>query len=233
MAQDYQASFVHDGLAIDYTPGADVTAGDIIVRGNTIGIAKKDITSGVLGALATAGIFDGVKANGTITDGDAIYWDDNGDPQGGSAGTGALTTTATGNNYAGRAVADAALADETVRFELRETDTVNAGLANAIADPGDAGAIAVTRSGTCPLVTGGAETRTLAIPDRAGDMLSLGFKTDGGDCVITVASGANQTGNNTLTFADAGDHLLLAAIENGAALAWRIVSNDGVALSTV
>lgn len=228
-----QGIFVQDGLAIDYTPGADVTAGDVIVRGNTIGIAKKDIASGALGALATAGIFDGVKANGAITAGDAIYWDADGDPQGGTAGTGALTTTATGNNYAGRAVADAAEAAETVRFELRETDTVNAGLANAIADPGDAGAIAVTRSGTCPLVTAGAETRTLAIPDHAGQMLNLGFKTDAGDCVVTVASGVNQTANNTLTFADAGDQLLLVAVENGAALAWRIVSNDGVALSTV
>lgn len=233
MAQNYQANFVQDGLAIDYTPGSDVSAGAIIVRGNTIGIAKRPIASGVLGALATAGVFDGVKANGAITAGDAIYWDADGDPQGGTAGTGAFTTTATGNTYAGRAVADAAETAEVVRFELRETDTVNAGLGNAIADPGDAGAIAVTRSGTCPLVTAAAETRTLAIPENAGDLLNLSFKTDGGDCVITVASGVNQTGNNTLTFADAGDQLLLAAIENGAALAWRIVSNDGVALSTV
>lgn len=106
-------------------------------------------------------------------------------------------------------------------------------LANAVADPGDAGAIAVTESGSCPLVTAGAETRTLAIPTQVGRMLSLAFKTDGGDCVITVASGVNQTGNNTLTFADAGDHILLQAIDAGTALAWRIVCNDGVALSTV
>jgi len=51
--------------------------------------------------------------------------------------------------------------------------------------------------------------------------------------VVTAASGVNQTGNNTLTFADAGDEILLVAIENSAALAWRVVSNDGVALSTV
>jgi hypothetical protein len=30
-----------------------------------------------------------------------------------------------------------------------------------------------------------------------------------------------------------GDHIALEAIEAGAALAWRIVANDGVALSTV
>jgi len=229
-----QATFVQDGASIDYTPGSDVAAGDVIVLGSlSVAIAKQAIASGVLGALATRGVFDGAKATGAIVVGDAIYWDEDGDPVGGVAGSGAFTTTASGNLYAGRAVAAAAEAAATVRFELRETDVLNAGLAGAIADPGDAGAIPVTRSGTCPLVTADAETRTLAIPTFAGQLLNLGFKTDGGDCVVTAASGVNQTGNNTLTFADAGDQILLVAIENGAALAWRVVSNDGVALSTV
>jgi len=229
-----QATFIHDGNAIDFTPGSNVAAGAVVAIGsNTIAIAKRPIAAGVLGALATRGVFDGAKATGAVNLGDAIYWDATGDPVGGTAGSGAFTTTAAGNVYAGRAVAAAAEADATVRFELRETDSLNAGLANAIADPGDAGAIAVTRSGTCPLVTAGAETRTLAVPTFAGQQISLGLKTDGGDCVVTAASGVNVTGNNTLTFSDAGEHILLAAIEVGAALAWRVVCNDGVALSTV
>ena len=107
---------------------------------------------------------------------------------------------------------------------------------SVIADPGDAGAIVVTEGfGIVALVTteGGGETRTIADPQRAGQMLSLSFKTDGGDCVITTASPANQTGDNTLTFADAGDHLMLIGSDNGADIEWRIVANDGVALSTV
>ncbi len=106
-------------------------------------------------------------------------------------------------------------------------------LAAAVADPGDAGAIAVTKPGTCPLVTAGAETRTLAIPTQVGRILSLAFKTDGGDCVITVASAVNQAGNNTLTFTDIGEHIMLIAIDEGAALAWRVMCNNGVALTTV
>ena len=228
-----QARFIQTGNAIDYTPGSDVSAGEVLVLGNTIAIAKLDIVANVLGALATRGVFDGVKVTGAINLGDALYWDSDGDPVGGEAGSGAFTTTSAGNIYAGRAVAAAAEADATVRFELRETDSLNAGLANAIADPGDGAAIAVTRSGTCPLVSAGAETRTLAIPTFAGQEISLGFKTDGGDCVVTVASGVNVTGNNTLTFDNAGEHILLAAVEVGAALAWRVVANDGVGLSTV
>jgi hypothetical protein len=102
-----------------------------------------------------------------------------------------------------------------------------------IKDPGNAKAIPVQVSGIVNLVTAGAETRTLASPKREGQTLQLNMKTDGGDCVITCATGVNQTGNNTLTFADAGDHLLLQAGRSGANLRWRVVANDGVALATV
>jgi len=84
-----------------------------------------------------------------------------------------------------------------------------------------------------PLVSGGAETRTLADAKGPGLTLDLYFKTDGGDCVVTTASPCNQADNNTLTFADVGDHLRLASIEDGSDFEWRIVANDGVALSTV
>lgn len=112
-------------------------------------------------------------------------------------------------------------------------DTGAANAFNAIVDPGDAGAIPVIRSGYVPLVTGAAETRTLADADAPGLTLDLYFKTDVGNCVVTSASPINQTGNNTMTFADVGDHLRLSSIEDGADLEWRVVANDGVALSTV
>jgi len=102
-----------------------------------------------------------------------------------------------------------------------------------VADPGDAGAIPVTQSASVAITTAGAETRTLAIPSFIGQRLNICFDTDAGDCVITVASGVNQTGNNTLTGADAGDHISLEAITVGGTLAWRILANDGWALSTV
>lgn len=106
--------------------------------------------------------------------------------------------------------------------------------AAAIADPGASGAIPVTTSGTCSLVSAGAETRTLAAPTFVGQRLTLGFAIDGGDIVVTGANAVNQTGNNTLTFADAGDLIVLEAILIGTSTrAWRVVANDGVALSTV
>jgi len=107
------------------------------------------------------------------------------------------------------------------------------GTAKKILDPGNAGAIPVTASGSVPLVTGGAETRTLADASYPGQILNLYLKTDGGDCVVTSASPINQTGNNTMTFADVGDQLVLMAVEDGADIEWRVLANDGVALTTV
>lgn len=102
-----------------------------------------------------------------------------------------------------------------------------------ILDPGDGNAIPVTLSGHVPLVTSGAETRTLADAAAPGITLDLYFKTDGGDCVITTASPVNQAGNNTLTFDTVGEHIRLTSIEDGADYEWRVVANDGVGLTTV
>lgn len=110
---------------------------------------------------------------------------------------------------------------------------IAAAAALAVADPGNAGAIAVTHSGVCPLVTAGAETRTLAIPTFLGQELVLQMKTDGGDGVVTSAQAINQAGNNTITFNDAGDAVGLVAIDVGGALRWRVRFNDGATLATV
>jgi hypothetical protein len=105
----------------------------------------------------------------------------------------------------------------------------------AIADPGDAGAIPVLRSGNCAITTGAVgETRTLAAPGTPGLTLVLTHDVDGGGAaVITVASAIDQTGNNTITLADAGDLLVLMSAEVAGTPVWRVVANDGAALSIV
>jgi hypothetical protein len=105
----------------------------------------------------------------------------------------------------------------------------------AIADPGDAGAIPVLRSGNCALTTGAAgETRTIADPGTVGLTLSVSHDVDGGgDAVITVATAFNQTGNNTITMADAGDTVVLTSVQVAGSPVWRLVVNDGAALTTV
>jgi len=103
----------------------------------------------------------------------------------------------------------------------------------AIADPGNAGAIPVTRSGVCAMTSGGAETRTIAAPAFIGQQISLIDNVHAGNIVVTVATTVNQTGNNTLTFGAAADACTLTAMQVAGALVWRATFNDGVALSTV
>lgn len=103
-----------------------------------------------------------------------------------------------------------------------------------IPDPGNAGAIEVNRSGYCELTSAGAETRTLADPTFRGQILDLVFVSDGGDCVVTAASPVNQTGNNTITFTDVGEHTRLVGAYNATdGWEWKTIVNDGAALTTV
>ncbi|MBN2584866.1 MAG: DUF2190 family protein [Planctomycetes bacterium] len=234
-----QARFIAVGERIDYIPSSAVAAGQVVVSGGHVAIAARAIAANTLGALVTRGLFDAVKVTGAISFLAALYWDADGDPLGGEAGTGCFTTVSEGNTFAGFSSAAAAETDKTVKLLLASlgipgvTSTEHNQVTATIADPGDAGAIPIANGGHVDIVTADAETRTLAAPTYAGQMLLISLKTDGGDCVITCATTVNQTGNNTITLGDAGDAVLLVAKTNGADLRWSVVSNDGCSLSTV
>jgi hypothetical protein len=104
----------------------------------------------------------------------------------------------------------------------------------SIPDPGDAAAIPVGVSANIAITTGGSgETNTLAIPTFAGQRLLLSLDVDGGgDRVVTVTGNVNAAGNNTITFATAGESRVLEAFAVAGALVWRDVGGDA-ALSTV
>lgn len=107
-----QAVFRHDGNSIDYTPAADVAAGDVVVIGELVGVAKLDIKANTLGALAVTGVFDFAKTTGAgtaISAGANCYWDD---------ANNVATTTASGNKLIGKCVKAAADADATVRVRM-------------------------------------------------------------------------------------------------------------------
>jgi len=156
-AQTFQARSLRDGKTVAYTPGSAKAAGDVVVQSTMVGVAVQAIAANVKGALAVEGVFRVVKVTGAISAGDAVYWDADGDPVGGTAGTGGATTSAdSGNNkFMGKAESAALSGDATVDVIFSQPATVTAHnpLTSAIADPGDGGAIPVTESGYCPLVT--------------------------------------------------------------------------------
>lgn len=96
----------------------------------------------------------------------------------------------------------------------------------------NAGAIVPDRSPAVEAIkTAAAETRTLPRPLSVGQELTIILSVDAGDCVITAAAAINAAGNTIMTFDNAGDLIRLIAVPIGAALYWRVVGNDGVALS--
>ena len=110
------ATFRHgDPVMVDHTPsGADVAAGDVLVIGDSVRIAHRDIVDGQLGALAIGGgVYDIAKATGVgtaVTAGTTLYWDDTED-RGDADGTGRVAF--------GLVVEDAGDDDATVRVYHR------------------------------------------------------------------------------------------------------------------
>jgi predicted RecA/RadA family phage recombinase len=225
------ARFIKGELAqvIDYSPpSVAVSAGDVLVIGDLVAVARLDIAVGGTGQLHLCGIYDIAKStsggSGQVA-GTTFYWD---------ATNHVATTSASGNKLLGKSELVCADADTTVRVVLEPWGTVSfSPLSSGIADPGASGAIPVTNSGHVELVTAGAETRTIAAPTFLGQELLISFKTKVGNCVITVTTTVNVTGNNTITFSAVQQAVRLQAVATGSNIRWSVVSADGAALSTV
>jgi len=98
------------GNSIPHTPGSALTAGDVVVQVDLVGVATEDIAASELGALAVTGIFELPKESGVAhAVGDILYWDDSGNE---------LTKTASGNKAFGKCVEAAASGATTSRALL-------------------------------------------------------------------------------------------------------------------
>ena len=111
---------VQPGKTIEYTAGSAVAAGDPVLIGVVFAVAVANIAASEMGACEVEGVFSLPKATGAITQGDQLYWDADGDPVGGTAGTGALTTSddSGANSPVGKAWDAAASDDETVNIKI-------------------------------------------------------------------------------------------------------------------
>ena len=70
-----KARYVQRGESIDFTPTADVAAGDIVKVGDLIGVAKLDIKAGELGALALCGVYEIATSGSAIAAGSLVHVD--------------------------------------------------------------------------------------------------------------------------------------------------------------
>jgi predicted RecA/RadA family phage recombinase len=111
-------NYVQAGHVIPFDAPADIESGQVVAVGSLVGVSLLDVANGAVGQLAVDGVFDIPAAAAAITVGAAVYWDADGDPYGGTAGSGAATATATDNAPMGYAVGAKALNVGTARVKL-------------------------------------------------------------------------------------------------------------------
>lgn len=199
-----QARFSHNGIAIDYTPAAAVSAGDVVVQNGIPCVAKLDIAADALGSLTREGVFEVAKVTGAVTALSPLYWDEDGDPLGGTAGTGAITTVAADGVFFGFASAAAAETDETV-FAILCPEAGAALLAQSvdtIAAAGTVQADATLLSYGFNKVTGADATKGVKLPPavagrtvtiKNADAAILKVWPSTGDGINAVAVNSNAT----------------------------------------
>ena len=69
-------SYVGEGKTLNYVAGGTIAVGDILVVGDTVGVALVAGVSGDVIAMAIEGVFTVAKTTGTAwVQGDAIDWD--------------------------------------------------------------------------------------------------------------------------------------------------------------
>lgn len=93
----FKAQLVYgDTESINYTtPETDVDPGAVVVSGTVAGVDVHGAPADSISALTHAGVFEVVKITETaFAVGDSVYWNATGDPQGGTAETGAATASA-------------------------------------------------------------------------------------------------------------------------------------------
>ena len=91
-------NYIAEGKVVDYTAGADITAGSVVKMNKILGVAIADIANGDTGPVAISGIFECPKlSTAVIALGESLTWDvsaGNFDDQAATPATGDVTGAA-------------------------------------------------------------------------------------------------------------------------------------------
>lgn len=160
MAQVPALTYSSEG-AIDYTPGSAVTGGDVIVINGIVGVATSDIAASTKGSLATEGVFKLPKTTAAIVAGLPVHWDATGDPDSGTAGTGAANQLGVGT-YAGLAAEATISGADYAIVSLNEASNLLA--VSAVTAAGSSISDAAQLSQGLNIVTGADGTKGVILP---------------------------------------------------------------------
>lgn len=190
-------SYVSEGCLLDYTPASAVSAGDIVFVGSMCGQVVSAVGASEQGALRVEGVIRVAKQSATVfANGDPVHWD-SGNTRASTSAVSGLMGVAVGGGADGQTYVD-------VRLNAGGVGS-NGVLAAAQQALSGAGAINVTTYYTAWTTTG-ANAGTLANGTYVGQQKKIKQIVDGGDGTLTPVNLANGT---TITFADAGDYVVL------------------------
>jgi len=155
--------------AIDYTPSAAVTGGDVVVLNGIVGISPNDIAANEKGSLQIEGIFKVPKTTAAVLRGLPIYWNSAGDPDSGTAGTGAANQLGVGV-YMGIAAEATASGDDYAIVNLNAVYPALVGVASVTA-AGSSQSDAAQLYHGFNVVTGADGTKGVILPTAVPGMI--------------------------------------------------------------
>lgn len=147
--------------AIDYTPAAAVTGGDVVVLNGIVGVAVTDIEANEKGSLAVEGIFKLPKTTAAIVRGLPVHWDPTGSPDSGTASSGAANQLGVGT-YAGMAAEATGSGDDYAIVNLNAQSNLLA--VSAVTAAGSVIGDAAQLSQGINVVTGADGTKGVILP---------------------------------------------------------------------
>jgi predicted RecA/RadA family phage recombinase len=162
------AQLYSDESAIQYVPSGAVVAGDVVVLNGMIGIASSAIAASATGALQIEGIYQLPKTTAAWVRGLPVHWNPTGDPDNGTAGTGAANQLGVGT-YAGISVETEASGDDTgaVNINVRPSNLLGV---SAVTAAGSIISDAAALANGLNIVTGADGTKGVILPVAVAGM---------------------------------------------------------------
>lgn len=240
---DTESKFYQTGEALDYTPTAARTAGQIVQAEGKAGSCIDAIAANQKGAVQVKGIHRVRKKQEAMEYGNVIGWDEDGDPYGGMAGTGAATLKLADADFIlGHITEDAAATDQEVKVELNEIllnfpDFVSQGFiaetvsANKTLDAQD----------VAKLLQVDTDAKTITLPATASGLGPIVIQNIGEDAAVAVnvspnaddkimgpdiAGQDNKDLINTKTTAKQGDFVIIQPDVAGGG--WQVMAMKGI-----
>ena len=127
-----EAQNLQEGDFLDYTPAAVKTAGQVVLTAGRAAICATAIAALAKGAAQIKGVVKMRAAEVTGSAGNIVGWDEDGNPYGGTAGTGAITTSLADVDFLiGSLTKDLTATDGEAEVELNEFGPHTLGVAGS------------------------------------------------------------------------------------------------------